>query len=115
MHFRVSLSVEGVIPLLVREGDSVRGYGNTRRGSRVQVNDYEEHFVETKSNKILEGYFGKSEVLRQIRSQSRRFITLEESSQGSQSNSWKRNFTFDIIQTIEFVGGGCDIPITRER
>ena len=57
---------------------------------------------------MLEGHFGKLEKFRTVKSQSRRMITLEESSQSSGSNSWKRNFTFDIAQTIEFVGGGCD-------
>ena len=52
---------------------------------------------------------GKMEKSRTIRSESTRFITLEETSQSPDSSGWKRNFTFDITQTIEFVGGGCDL------
>ena len=51
---------------------------------------------------------GKMEKSRIIRSESTRFLTLEETSQSPGSSGWMRNFTFDITQTIEFVGGGCD-------
>ena len=105
-HSRATLSVEGIIPPLVQEGGGGRIIRNKKRASRVQVEDYEEKFVETSSNQMVKGYFGKLEKLRTIRSQSTRSFTLEESA-GS-SSGWKRNFTFDITQTIEFVGGGCD-------
>ena len=57
---------------------------------------------------MVKGYMGKMEKSRIIRSESTRFLTLEETSQPPGSSGWMRNFTFDITQTIEFVGGGCD-------
>ena len=97
-----------MIPPLVKGGGGGRVDGNRKRGSRIQVNDYEEQFTETISNQMLEGYFGRLERIRTIRSQSRRTLTLEENAQRPGSNSWQRSFTFDLTQTIEFVGGGCD-------
>ena len=99
--------MEGIIPPLVQEGGGGRVDRNKKRASRVQVEDYEEKFVETSSDQMVKGYFDKLEKARTIRSQSTRSLTLEEISTGS-SRGWKRNFTFDITQTIEFVGGGCD-------
>ena len=97
-----------MIPPLVKEGGSGRVDGNRKRASRIHLNDYEEKFVEINTDRIMEGYFGKSEKLRTVRSQSRRTISLESNTQSPGSNSWKRNFTFDLTQTIEFVGGGCE-------
>ena len=105
---RASLSVEGIIPPLVQEGGGGRVDRNKKRASRVQVEDYEEKFVETSTDLMVKGYFDRLEKSRTIRSQSTRSITLEETSQSPGANGWKRNFTFDITQTIEFVGGGCD-------
>ena len=109
MNFhRATVQLEGTIPPLVKGGGSGRVNGNKKLASRVRVNDYEEKFVETSSGQLLEGYFGKLQPIRTIRSQSTRSITLEESSPSTGSGAWKRNFTFDLTQTIEFVGEGCD-------
>ena len=101
-----------MIPPLVKGGSSGRVDGNSKRGSRIQVNDYEEQFIETSTDQMANGYFGKLEWIRTIKSQSTRTITLEENAPSAGSNSWKRSFTFDLTQTIDFVGGGCE---TNER
>ena len=96
-----------MIPALVKEGGSGRVDGNKKRASRIHLKDYEDKFVEISKDRTLQGFFGKEEKLRTVRSQSRKTITLEENSQSPGSIGWKRNFTFDLTQTIEFVGGAC--------
>ena len=99
---RAEVSLDGIIPPLVKNGGSGRINVNKKREGKVRLDDYEEEFIEVESGKTLEGPLGKLEKTKTMRSRSTRTITLDDD---------ETTFALDITQTIEFFGRDCETKL----
>ena len=95
---RAEVSVDGIIPPLVKNGGSGRINVNKKRQGKVRLDDYEDQFIEVESGKMVEGPLGKLEKTKTMRSRSTRIITLDDD---------ETTFVLDITQTISFLGRDC--------